>query len=60
MEYVVKMERKKKYGADQVPVELIKLTEHEWIEIVVNLYNTVYAMGTIPEEGNLHSPAKNQ
>lgn len=37
-------------GPDQLPIELIKLSDEDLIDIVVDLVNLIYSTGTIPQQ----------
>jgi hypothetical protein len=41
---------RKAAGPDEVPSELLKLLDDDGIDMSVDLFNTIYASGNIPEE----------
>ncbi|KAF2902929.1 hypothetical protein ILUMI_03255 [Ignelater luminosus] len=47
---IINVRVNKTAGPDQIPVELIKLIEGDQIQILADLFNTIYRTGVIPEE----------
>lgn len=48
--YAKNAKLRKAPGPDEVPSELLKLLEDEGVDLLVDLFNTIYKTGNIPEQ----------